>query len=409
VKLKQRPADFRVRELAVHGYLSPAGPYRVYRVTKEKLTSREAAAAIAAEAGVAAAAVSMAGLKDRQGVSTQFMSVEGGRRVRLAARDLRVEEIGRAGEPFTSRWSRGNAFEIVVRDLERGELERLEESLSFVGEHGLPNYFDEQRFGNLRHRQGWVARQLMLGERERALWLLVAQPSPFDDEPSRHMKRALGLHWGDWETCRKIAKRFGRHRAVFERLIADPADFAGALGGVSAQVRLIHLYAWQSHLWNRAVSRLVTREFQASARVVVESAEGELACWRVPPGAAFGAEATFRLPGAGLDDVRDERQRALLADALAEHRLVPSRFRIEGLAGFVLKGEDRRLVLRPDKLRSSAPRAPRAGERGASVELCFELPRGAYATLVVRRLFARAARAARERSGAQTRAFRARG
>ena len=43
MKLKQRVGDFRVRELLDRGYLSEKGDHRVYRVTKRKLTSVEAA------------------------------------------------------------------------------------------------------------------------------------------------------------------------------------------------------------------------------------------------------------------------------------------------------------------------------------------------------------------------------
>ena len=81
MKLKQRVGDFRVRELLDRGYLSEKGDHRVYRVTKRKLTSVEAARAIAQEAGVEPNEVHIAGLKDRQGITTQYMSVARGKPV----------------------------------------------------------------------------------------------------------------------------------------------------------------------------------------------------------------------------------------------------------------------------------------------------------------------------------------
>ena len=155
MRLKQRPADFKVTELLRDGLLVPRAEHRVYRVTKRKLTSLEAAQELAAELDLPAAGeISMAGLKDRQGVTIQYMSVPKGKPLKLRREGLTVEDVGCIDHPLDSEDSEGNSFEIVVRDLGPPELDRARRSLDPVREHGLPNYFDEQRFGNLRHGQG---------------------------------------------------------------------------------------------------------------------------------------------------------------------------------------------------------------------------------------------------------------
>jgi hypothetical protein len=90
---------------------------------------------------------------------------------------------------------------------------------------------------------------------------------------------------------------------------------------------------------------------------------------------------TFRLPGEGLADVEHADQRAWLAQALAAHDLAPEQFRIQGVPGFALKGEDRPLVVRPRGLELDAER-----RADGILRLRFDLPRGAYATLVLARL-----------------------
>ena len=112
-------------------------------------------------AGVPPGEVSMAGLKDRQGVTRQYMSVRRGKAVRLEDPELTIEPVGFADHELTSADSEGNGFEIIVRDLSDREERRLRAALSSVREFGLPNYFDEQRFGNLRHAQGWIALELV--------------------------------------------------------------------------------------------------------------------------------------------------------------------------------------------------------------------------------------------------------
>src|SRR5436190_10917881 len=102
MKLKQRIGDFRVRELLRHEYVGETGDHRVYRVTKRKLTSDEAARALATEAGVDHSEVQLAGLKDRQGLTIQYMSLAGGRAVNLTTPELKVEQVGFARSALTS-------------------------------------------------------------------------------------------------------------------------------------------------------------------------------------------------------------------------------------------------------------------------------------------------------------------
>ena len=297
MRLKMRASDFRVRELLREGLVGPQGEHRVYRVTKRKLTSPEAAGLLAREAGVSAGDVSMAGYKDRQGITVQHMSIHRGRELVLDAPELKIEALGFAEQALSSSDSEGNGFEITVRGLSKRELDALRDNLEAVREHGVPNYFDDQRFGNLRHGQGWIARQLMLGQTEAGLRALLTAEGEYESESHARVKRAFDRAWGDWETCLSIARKVGQHRSIFEHLVDNSEDFAGAFRFVASRVRLIHLFAYQSHLWNRGVVKLLRDKLELEQRVVVGSLEGPLVC---PAGAlpkGFGGGR--HLPAAG--------------------------------------------------------------------------------------------------------------
>lgn len=392
MRLKHHVGDFQVREILRPDYLRDSGAVRVYRVTKRKLTSLQAADEIAHRAGVPRSAVGMAGLKDRQGVTTQFMSVVGGKPVEIDSRELRVSLAGFAEEPLTPADSLGNRFRLVLRDVDARQRERLEVALSLVRRHGLPNYFDDQRFGNLEHGQGWVAAMLMRGQIETALRRMIASESRNLPPRERAFHAALRRDWGDWQACRDHAGRFGRHHSLFEHLRRSPEDFAGAFQHLSRRERVIHLYAFQSHLWNRALAATILELSRESRPVSAWGIEGPLAFHTGPLpidvlGGGLGEEATARIPGSGFEDVPPGPWRERLCEALRGHGIEPDAFRVEGIPGFAPKGEDRPLVVRP---REVELRAEAAGRRGSGVlELAFRLPRGAYATLVVKRLFAR--------------------
>ncbi len=390
MKLKQKPSDFRVTELLKDDYLTETGKHHVYKVTKRKLTSMEAAAALADLANVKVSDVSMAGLKDRQGVTVQFMSFPGGKKVSLDTAELKIEAVGCAKESLSSANSYGNGFEVRLRDLTPVESRRLIAHKQVVARLGVPNYFDEQRFGNLKHSQGWVAKELMLGNHETALRNLLCAESQHDNGRHGAFKEALRNNWGNWSECRDIAGRFGEHHSVFDFLGKDPANFAGAFFHVSSRLRLIHLYAFQSHIWNRAVAAYFAKLCGNNGARVAYTLEGP----QVFPDGRLDVDITFagcfRLPGEGLEDVEHVEQRRLLAEALADEGLVPAQFKISGVSGFQLKGEDRRLFIRPRHLKISEKKM--TGEDGDTCDMSFELPRGAYATLVIRGLLARFAK-----------------
>jgi tRNA pseudouridine13 synthase len=386
MRIKHRPEDFRVRELLAEGYMKESGRHRVYRVKKRKRTSLEAAAVLAELAGCPASDVGLAGLKDRQGVTIQYMSVPVKKPVWLDELDLVIEPEGFADEQLESRHSQGNAFEVRLRGLTQGELTQLQPELEAVRAQGLINYFGEQRFGNLRFGQGWIARELALGRHEKALEQLLCSPSDQDDEHHARFKHAWRKCWGDWRRCRDIAGSAGAHHSVFEHLTKNPGDFAGAFRYISSRLRLIHLYAWQSHLWNRTVASWVREEHPRKESFWVESLEGRL----VFPRGVMKEDPSFqnrwRLPGPRLEDVTNPRQRELYVKALELEELKPEQFTIEGISGFQLKGEERDLVILPRRLRSEE--VGRDTEQGlVDVKLAFELPRGAYATMLLARLF----------------------
>tara|TARA_R110002126_G_scaffold107530_4_gene243046 strand:- start:26093 stop:28651 length:2559 start_codon:yes stop_codon:yes gene_type:complete len=386
LKLKTKPQDFKVTEVLPEGHLQERGEHRVYLVTKTKLTSFEAAEALARAAGVASGDVSMAGLKDRQGVTRQYMSLHRGRDVRIDEYDLKIQTAGYLDEAIQSGDSLGNKFELVVRDLGPSELVHLRKAIDPVRDFGLPNYFDEQRFGNLRHGQGWIALDLIRGDTSGALKRMLCSTSPYDNPDLLRLKQVIWRKWGDWHTCREVAGRLGKHHSVFEHLKRDPEDFAGAFHRVSTRERLIHLYAFQSHIWNRAVANWIDASCPPKDRFAIPSREGKLIFTRGALPDSESWNGTFPLPGPRLEEVQHESQLEFLREALALHHLSPQDFVIDDIPGFGFKHEERPLIIKPNELRVRPAEPDPEHKDRHLVKLSFELPRGAYASLVLRRL-----------------------
>jgi tRNA pseudouridine13 synthase len=387
VKLKQRPADFRVLELLKEGFPAAPGPYHIYRVTKTKRTTLEVLDRLAFEAGVDKRQVSFAGLKDRQGIAMQHFSVEGGKIVRLSEPDLKVEPIGDSDVPVDASASIGNGFDLTLRDLNAADIRCYRRSKETVRDQGVPNYFDDQRFGALRHGQGFVAREMIDGKIESALKRLLLFPSPFDPPREAAFKGRLRRAWGEFEECVKLC-RGGKHLSVFEHLARNPHDFAGAFRFVSQRIRLIHLYTYQSYLWNLCVSQYLRGKLPLETQISLPTDMGPVTAFTRLERPLDGSLGLRTFPLLAPDVVIDDPEiRRAVDEVLAREGITLDRLVVKGVEGFAFKPEERPLLVVPRHWRAIRSEPDELNDGAEKLRIRFELPRGSYATMVVKRLF----------------------
>jgi tRNA pseudouridine13 synthase len=386
VRLKTKPEDFRVRELLEWEDV-PDGDYVVHLLRKVKLSTPEALTTLVRDGEVDRAAIAYAGLKDRQAVTEQYLTIER-RAVELHLPNLDVQPVGTTDRPINSRMSAGNAFTIVVRDLRPPQAAQLRRSMPSLLKTGFPNYFDDQRFGSLRHGQGFPMLSVLRGDFERALQQLVAEPSPVAITGDVKLKRTLQLRWGDWESCARIA-RGPAYEPLFRHLIAKPRDFRTALEFVPLRLRVIHAFAYQSLLWNRAVSRLLRGGVHGAQRLRITTLAGDLLGWKYLAPEREEKLVKMRTPLYGADgDGGSEPFRRAMEEELHRAGLRREDFVRNEVPGMIWKAEDRDVLVKPRDVADVKIEPDDENQGRVKATLSFSLPRGAYATMLVKRLFA---------------------
>src|SRR3954464_15098919 len=193
---------------------------------KQKVSTLQALERISKDFSVRRRDLSVCGLKDKQGRTEQLVGVAGGARGDsevVQSGDLRLKLIGRTTQPLTSANISANRFEVTVRDLSDEEAARTAESVAEVQRTGVVNYFDSQRFGFLKHGQGFLAKHLVRGNWEAALKAFLATPSELDRSDDAKVKTFWRDHWGEWQ--QRAPQDAGRRYApVLRRLRDDPTD-----------------------------------------------------------------------------------------------------------------------------------------------------------------------------------------
>ncbi|MFO0951385.1 MAG: tRNA pseudouridine(13) synthase TruD [Isosphaeraceae bacterium] len=385
MKLKRQPEDFRVEELPlVQG--GDRGRYVFYRLTKRGLGTLEAVEAICRRWNVAGRRLSYGGLKDRHAVTTQYLTILEGPERALRESSFELEPLGRLDRPYTPAQFRGNRFQVVIRALTPEGARRAAEAVDQLPRDGLPNYFDDQRFGSVGFSGGFVARAWLAGNHELALKLAIAEPNPSDRPDTKKEKAILNEFWGQWAEAKARLDR-SHARSLVTYLADHPTDFRGAFARVRRELRSLYFSAYQSYLWNLILGRLITSvtrpeqryemDFKVASlpihRGLDEEQAERLSSYRVPLPAS-------RTPLPATGPARDLALEVTAAEGFAWEDL-----RVKYLKDVFFSKGERPAVFHPEGLsHSSGNDELEPGRKKLTLE--FDIPKGAYATLVVKRV-----------------------
>ncbi len=392
MKIKVRPEDFVVQERTEVDLDEKPGPYAVYQLDKRQWDSFDLLAYLSRRLGVERRDIRLAGMKDRFGETAQLLSVRLAGRLasrlpaRLQDKGFSLSLRGYARQPLSARDLAGNLFRIVVRDLDPRSSLRCRQAAEQVRKDGLPNYYDEQRFGSARHGQGFMGKELFLGRREQALRLYFT-PSRFDDRRTRSLKSCVAEHWGRWEDCLPLA--FGDYRPLLEYLAGHRRAFRQALGRLDRRFLVFVLNAYQSYLFNQILgARLRGLAAEHGFRLLTRSYRHGRFLYPQELPAGLGEKlAAERLPVPGFDSqVPDPAVRAIAEEVLAQEGIGWSDLRVRQLSRLRVGGVERQALVFPRDLTIGEPVEDELYPGRHRLTLEFFLPRGSYATLLLKRM-----------------------
>jgi tRNA pseudouridine13 synthase len=383
LKLKRQPEDFQVEELTE--FQTDGGPFAFYRLAKRAMGTPETIEEILRRWKLPRDRVSYGGLKDKHALTTQFVTIFQGPRRDLREHAFELTYVGQASRPFTPHDISGNKFLVSLRSLQPEAVQQVLDALEFVRRDGIPNYFDDQRFGSVGFSGEFVAQPWCLGNYERTVWLALADANEHDRPDERGEKQALRDHWGDWQMCKKKLRPSNR-RSIITFLADRPDDFRGAVGRLRVDLRGIYLAAFQSAMWNRLLAAWIKAGCRPEQLVPVSLKLGPVPFFQALEDTQRTTlqETVLPLPSARIKlepgpiaTIMDE----ILKDVGLELRQVRVKYPRDS---FFSKGE-RKAVIPLNKI--DALVAPDDIDVGRQkIRLSFDLPRGSYATILVKRL-----------------------
>jgi len=146
----QSPRDFVVDEIPLYEF-SGEGEHLVLHVRKKNLSTWEMVDIICNTTGAKGKEIGTAGLKDKNALTTQYISVPA--RIEDAIDKLDHPQIKilskiRHNNKIRTGHLKGNRFFIRIKKVLPVGASKLDQAIKHIKKDGMPNYFGYQRFGN---------------------------------------------------------------------------------------------------------------------------------------------------------------------------------------------------------------------------------------------------------------------
>ncbi len=394
--IKQRADDFVVTEEPLYEPCGE-GEHLYLFVQKTNMTTMDVVAKLARLFDVSNKQVSYAGLKDKHALTRQMFSIHlpGGE-----SQDARRVEAAK-DQPFTILWAdrhnnklrrghlAGNRFDIRIRDVDPTAVIRAKRVLDHMANHGVPNYFGPQRFGYLGDNH-LVGRALIKRDFEAALKQLLGDAEHCDHQATREARQAFDA--GDYQTALQHWPRTLRYERQALNALAKGRSISKAVYSIAETQRLFYGSAAQSYLFNWVLDQRVkagtyakllpgdlAMKHENQSVFAVDEAQAELENATDPAGRVTQGLISPSGPMWGSDllqaqGVEGELEHQALKAFDIEQQLIETCPLTRG------SRRSLRIMIQDPQITGGVD------EHGSFVRLQFIMPKGAFATVVLREL-----------------------
>jgi len=397
--LKVRAEDFLVDEQPLY-QPSGEGEHAWLLVEKRDLSSSYMVSVIARHFGVPEHAIGVAGMKDKQAITRQVVSVHiPGKHVEQFPM-LTHDRIGILwADMHTNKLRlghlRGNRFSIRVRGVDPLRVRDAHKLLATLARRGAPNYFGQQRFGARRNNH-LVGRAFIQADFEGALDLLLGIDKEF---PALNHEAAQLYDAGDYPGAFIAISPYAAIERIALKRLASGDKPKRVITSLPQQQRRFWISAFQSAIFNAVLARRVAdgsydqllpgdiaiKHDNGSVFAVDDPSQpppdpdtpplaDRLARFEISPsGPLWGPR--MKRAASGIDALElEELERADASPALLETFNTASRLDIPG-------------TRRPLRIPVIDPEVEGGvDEHGSYIRCAFELPAGSFATVVMREI-----------------------
>lgn len=402
---KHLPKDFEVNEIynleeitnedEGHGKI-----YYYFILEKTNYTQLKALEKVANIFKVRRDDIHFAGTKDRVGITRQIISVKGIKKhtfennikffnQRLGP-DLKLTFIDRFNSRVSLGDNLGNKFIITLRDLDEEEINTIKQTISKIQQQGVPNYFDEQRFGYAGNSH-IIGKYVLQNNLELAVKEILTSLPPNSREEFLNFSNQIKENWEEIKnqnqklisTIIKSAPKFYKNECRMLRHLHDHKnDFPGSFRVIHKKLRTLYINAYQSYLFNEVLAsyeKMQERNKSEVSGILFNNALNKLKPLESP-------ESLDSLELMHKDLDLSTSYGKIYKKLIEEDTLSQDSFTLQSSPELLQEKTSRKVKIYPRNIKVKCIAKDDEFEGKKKIILSFELEKGAYATNVIKQL-----------------------
>lgn len=409
MKIRTFAEDFIVQEF-LDLNTKKIGKYAIFSFTKKGWSTFDIISSLSTRFNIPRKDISIAGIKDRHALTISYISIPS-KYYSIIINALQNDNNlipnvsfnfeGFLDEKLNSDKIEYNKFSIVVRSIKDEEIAGIYQRYEFVKNFGVPNYYDDQRFGSARHGSGFVMKNILLNKYYDAAKLLF-MTSKYDRKNEKLAKlnalnfietkdKDIDYQW----TLKNLPFEY---KDFFKSLYEKNLDYLDAFKLMDRRYLILLFHAYQSYLYNELLSNFLIKFLDTKDFYVIK---GETSDYLFPKKIStekskillnldlpIPSYMTYELINSKEYESINIKEILLEILKIIENK---ENIKLESINGKVLglniKNAKRKAYIRANNLTLSKFEEDDFFKGKKKVRLDFELEKGNYATLIIKGIF----------------------
>jgi tRNA pseudouridine13 synthase len=382
--IKKTNEEFQVSEIIDYAFLKP--PYfsliqnnehkfPLYLLEKHNIDSNHAIIEIKKKSGLK---LKVLGIKDAKAETSQYASCEQVKNLPkyVITSKTKLTLKGFLRTPISKSALIGNSFNIKVNKASGNDLHPFLLELN-----NIANFYGLQRFGSERMVTHLVGKALLNKNYNKAIEYLLSYTSKYDSKFSKEIRERIKDSNNYQKVLNILPKGMDLERNILSALTKGK-DSIAVIRSIPINIRRLFVQAFQSYVFNKCLSESLLHNED-----IQKCKDGDL-CFEIEKPLVFGKIRRFR---EGIDSHKD----TIPAIRLVGYNYQPGKSRFDHITKKILSDEN---VLPKDfYLKDLQELSVQMGFRqtllcchefrySGILDLSFKLPKGAYATTLLREL-----------------------
>ena len=351
---------------------------------------------------------SYSGLKDKQAISVQKVSIKGNyveKLKKLKIRGIFIRNVYPTKKSVRLGSHLGNNFTITIRNLGNVKevIHNIEKNLDFMRNFGFPNYFGLQRFGNYRPNSHIIGRLLLKGDYENAFKEYVSTTYSTEPKHSREVRSDFRMNGNLERAYNNFPKILRYERNMIQYLIENKKDYQGAINTLPIDLIRLLISSFQSYLFNKMLSLRVKKGIPLFKPVkgdvicILDDYNGNITKVKYTFGGIYDKylkralklnRASIVLPIIGKNTILDEYppMKNIFKEIAKLDQIDENIFHSKFVDESEFKGSIRAVSVKPSNLKMLEHKDDEFYQGKNKIKIEFSLQKGSYATMLLREL-----------------------